>query len=270
MTGTMASLWAPNFFYVAASILIGSTIITYLLKFIRLDIRPFLSTKTGKVIESTATKVCVRVLNMLAVSDPLTPPASPITRSSRGYLETLPQRRGSRPEIEGISSPIQRTQLPPWEQKDVQDRLRNLIIEIPEKYPQSTYLGRSTFEPASPTSLYARHRAFNETKYYGEIISANTEDGFIHASLHPSDVKTVIEKGWGQRHPLSGRLTSRLTGLVDGNQPSPVEGSKVLLYAPRNNEDLEVIEQILNAAVWWVGGIDNRVDDEQVVSGTEW
>ncbi|EXJ59153.1 hypothetical protein A1O7_06584 [Cladophialophora yegresii CBS 114405] len=266
----MALLCGPNFFYMTASILIGSAIITYLLKFIQLDIRPFMSTKPGKIIETTATKVCERVVDMLAISDPLTPPSSSITRSSRGYLETLPLRRGSRPEVQGISSPVQRSQLPPWEQKNVQDRLRNLIIEIPEKCPVSTYLGRSTFEPASPTSLYARHRAFNETQYYGEIISANTEDGFIHSSLHPSDVRVVIEKGWGQRHPLSGRLTARLTGLVDANQPSPVEGSKVLLYAPRNNEDLDVIGKILNAAVWWVGGIDNSFDNEQVVGSTEW
>lgn len=262
MSFTVSALWAPNFFYVVASILIGSAAVTYLLKFVKFDIRPFLSTKPGRVLENTALRTFERFLNLISVSDPLIPPSSPISKSSRGYLETLPYRRGSRPEVEGIGSPIQRTQLPPWEEKDVQDRLRDLIIDIPEKYPQSTYLGRSTFEPASPTSLYARHRVFNETKYYGEIISANTEDGFIHSSLHPSDVKTVIEKGWGQRHPLSGRLTSRLTGLVDGNQSSPVEGSRVLLYAPRNDEDLEVIKQIINAAVWWVGGIDNRVDDE--------
>ncbi|KAJ9607564.1 hypothetical protein H2200_007642 [Cladophialophora chaetospira] len=266
----MSTPWVPDFFYVAASILIGSALLTYLLKFIKLDIRPFLSTKSGKAIESATQKVFERFLNLLSVSDPLTPPNSPIAKSSRGYLENLPQRRGSRPEVEGIGSPIQRTQLPPWEQKDVQDRLRSLIIDIPEKYPHSTYLGRSTFEAESPTTLYARHRAFNETKYYGEIITANTDDGFIHSSLHPSDVKMVIKKGWGQRHPLSGRLVSRLTGLVDGNQPSPIEGSRVLLYAPRDSDDLLVIGQILNAAVWWVGGIDNRMDDEKILGGEEW
>lgn len=265
----MATPLGPSIFYVVASILIGSAIITYLLKFIKLDITPFLSSPTGKVIKSTAQKASERVLNLLSVSDPLKPPTSPITRSSRGYLETLPQRRGSRPQVEGVSSPIQKTQLPPWEQRDVQARLRNLIIDIPEKYPQSTYLGRSTYEPDAPTSLYARHRAFNETKYYGEIVSANTADGFIHSTLHPSDVKTVIEKGWGQRHPLSGRLTSGLSRLVDGNQSRSVAGSRVLLYAPRNDEDLEVIEHILKAAVWWVGGIDNRLDDEKVLSGPE-
>ena len=258
-----------DFFYVGASILVGTAIVTYLLKFITIDIRPFLSTKPGRVIGSVIQKAFEQVLNTLSVSDPLTPLNSPIAKSSRGYLETLPQRTGSRPEVEGIGSPIQKTQLPLWEQKDIQDRLRNLIIEVPKTYPQSTYLGRSTYEPSSPTSLFARHRVFDETKYLGEIISANAEDGFIHSSLHPSDVKTVIEKGWGQRHPLSGRLTSRLTGLVDGNQPSPIAGSKVLLYAPRNDEDLEVIKHIINAAVWWVGGIDSR-DDEKMLGGTEW
>ncbi|KAH0842991.1 hypothetical protein AYO21_03294 [Fonsecaea monophora] len=258
----MPTLLAPNLFYVASSILIGSTIVTYLLKFIKLDLKPFLSTKPGKALEVSLQTAFERFLNVLSVSDPLSPPTSPTTMSSRGYLESIPYRRGSRPEVEGISSPIQKTQLPPWEEKDVEDSLRNLIIDIPSRYPQSTYLGRSTFEPESPISLYARHRVFDETKYYGEILSANTEDGFIHSTLHPSDVKIVIEKGWGQRHPLSGRVGSRFMRLFSANQPSHVEGSQVLLYAPRDQDDLEVIQNIINAAVWWVGGIDNRVDAE--------
>ena len=258
----MVSLWTPNLFYVASSILVGSVIVTYLLRFVKLDVKPFLSTKAGKIIETAARNSFERFLNVLSISDPLTPPYSPITNSSRGYLETLPHRRGTRPEVEGIGSPIQKTQLSPWEQKDVEDSLKDLIVNIPNKYPQHTYLGRSTFEPESPTSLYARHRVFNETKYYGEIISANTEDGFIHCTIHPSDVKTVIEKGWGQRDPLSGRMGSWAKKLMNGNQASPVEGSQVLVYAPRDNEDLEAIKNIIDAAVWWVGGIDNRADEE--------
>ena len=254
---------ALELFYVVSSILIGSVIITYLLKFVTIDATP-------KIIRTAGVKVLERALDMISVSDPLVPPTIPANKSTRGYLETLPQRRGTRPAVEGFSSPIQRTQLPPWEEKNVQDRLRSLIIEIPEKYSQSTYLGRSTFEPSLPTTLFARHRIFDKTKYLGEIISANAEDGFVHSTLHSSDVKTVIEKGWGQRHPLSGRLTSRLTGLVDSNQPSPVAGSKVLLYAPRDDNDLEIMKHIINAAVWWVGGINSRMDDEKLLGGDEW
>jgi hypothetical protein len=259
----------PNLFIVAAAIAVGTAFATYLLKVARANSKSLLASSSGKLVGATVHKVCERLLNIISVSDPLVAPTTSIAKFSRGYLESLPQRRGSRPEVDGISSPIQRTQLPPWEKQDVNDRLRKLIIDIPDKYPQSTYLGRSTFEPDSPTTLYARHRAFDQTKYYGEILSANTEDGFIHSSLHPCDVKTVIEKGWGQRHPLSGRLTSRLTGLVDSNLPSPVAGSRVLIYAPRNEEDLEVVEEIIKAAVWWVGGVEHKHDEESIYSSAD-
>lgn len=35
-------------------------------------------------------------------------------------------------------------------------------------------------------------------------IRAHSEtDGSLHLTLHPKDVKLVLERGWGQRHPLA-------------------------------------------------------------------
>lgn len=48
----------------------------------------------------------------------------------------------------------------------------------------------------------------------------------------------VIEKGWGERHPLSG---------VSNIIPLPKE--YLIIYAPRDEEELEVVERIMLAAV---------------------
>ncbi|KAL6251060.1 hypothetical protein RBB50_001268 [Rhinocladiella similis] len=260
---------APNHhyerLYALGAILVCSAIITYLLKFIKLDIKPFLSTKQGKALRNVSSHLFERFLKAISVPDPLSLPLSASSPASRGFLETLPRRAGSRPLVTGIRHPHQVTQLSPTE-KHVPDRVREVVSGISAKYPSATYLGRSTFEPdpSSPTTLYARHRVFNETRYYGEILRADGLDGSIQCTLHPHDVKTVIEKGWGQRHPLSTRLASWVMRLAGESRAAPTADSQVVLYAPRNQSDLDVVGQVINAAVWWVGGVDSRVDDESL------
>lgn len=58
-------------------------------------------------------------------------------------------------------------------------------------------------------------------------------------TLSLADAKEVIEKGWGLRHKLSGPLI-------------PV--GYLLLYAPRNEEELEVLGRILKAGIAFMSG----------------
>lgn len=249
--------------YAIAAIISGTALITLLLKLAKFDLERYLSTKQAMTLQHIFGSLYECLVQIVAVSDPLSPPPSSPAVSSRGYLETLPRRNGPRPIITGVSDPHQTSQLSP-EEKDISNRLRQVTIDVSARYPAATYLGRSTFEaePTSPTTLYARHRTFNETRYYGEILQANRVDGLIQCTLHPNDVKTVIEKGWAQRHPLSTRLASWLVWVRGGCSAAPTPESQVLLYAPRDEADLDVIGQVVNAAVWWVGGIDSRLDDE--------
>ncbi|KEF56018.1 uncharacterized protein A1O9_07598 [Exophiala aquamarina CBS 119918] len=256
----MSSSYDLTFVYVLASIFIGSSIITCLLRFIKFDIQSILSTKRGIAISSLAQNIYERWLYALSVSDPLSPPARS-SSSSRGYLETLPQRTGPRPSVGGTRNLKQTTQTVAGTEKDLSNRLRTVITTINTTYPHTTYLGRSTFEEGNVT-LFARHRVFDHTKYYGEILNADKFDGFMSTKLHPSDVRTVIEKGWGQRHPLSSRRAAWFLCLAGQHQVIPTPESRVVLYAPRSQEDLEQIEQIIKAAVWWVGGVDSRVEQE--------
>ena len=257
----MSSSYDLTFVYVFGAIAVGSTIITCLLKLLRLDIQAILSRKRGIVISSLTRRIYERWLYTLSVSDPLSPPVRSSSSSSRGYLETLPQRTGPRPSMVGTSSPKQTTQTVAGTEKDLGSILREVITTINTTYPHCTYLGRSTFEDRNIT-LFARHRVFDNTKYYGEILNADKFDGSMSTTLHPSDVRTVIEKGWGQRHPLSSRRASWFLRLLGQDQAIPTPGCRVVLYAPRSQEELEQIEQVIKAAVWWVGGIDSRVEQE--------
>lgn len=68
----------------------------------------------------------------------------------------------------------------------------------------------------------------------------------MHLTLHPADAALVLSQAWGERHPLSsGGWLTRFVPL-----------GFVMVYAPRNQEEVEVVMEIVKAAVWWVGGIN--------------
>jgi hypothetical protein len=63
-------------------------------------------------------------------------------------------------------------------------------------------------------------------------------------TLHPQDARIVLERGWGERHPLArGGWLSRFVPI-----------GFVMVYAPRDAEELEAVMEIIRAAIWWVGG----------------
>ncbi|KAF5607866.1 uncharacterized protein FSUBG_4968 [Fusarium subglutinans] len=82
----------------------------------------------------------------------------------------------------------------------------------------------------------------------GEIGHMHGSDGSMHINLAPKDAKLVLEKGWGQRHPLSG------TVLYLGN---------VMVYAPRNEAELEVVKSITRAGVKFILGEELSSPEER-------
>jgi len=60
------------------------------------------------------------------------------------------------------------------------------------------------------------------------------KDFSMHVVLAPKDCKLVIEKGWGERHPVSGRSLPK---------------EYLIIYAPRTAEELRVVGQIIRASV---------------------
>ena len=66
----------------------------------------------------------------------------------------------------------------------------------------------------------------------------------MHMNLHPDDAKAVLEKGWGERHPLAR----------GGWMKTYVPREFVMVYAPRDRNELDVVRRIIEAAGFWVCG----------------
>lgn len=58
--------------------------------------------------------------------------------------------------------------------------------------------------------------------------------------------KKLIETGWAQRHAFSGTLA--MTILSMGTKPDLPSGY-ILIYAPRNEMEIEIVMQVVAASV---------------------
>lgn len=158
----------------------------------------------------------------------------------------LPERSGARPRIAGIAPQRQIDQpgCPKMYQK-LRQALSNLALQRPDSFQTRI----SCFEKKG-LALFALN-PINET-CRGEICHVHHSEHSLHLNLHPHDAKVVLQKGWGERHPLS----------KGGWMKQYVPREFVMIYAPRNETELDVVCRIIEAAGFWVAGEHFRLDVE--------
>lgn len=73
----------------------------------------------------------------------------------------------------------------------------------------------------------------------------------MHLTLHPLDAALVLHAGWGERHPLAGIS-------IHGKRLLPP--GFIMVYAPREEAEVQTVMEIVKAGAWWVGGVDLGLD----------
>lgn len=73
----------------------------------------------------------------------------------------------------------------------------------------------------------------------GEICHLHLNDGSFHMKLHSADAKLLIERKWAERFPLAGLKLGKVS----------IPQNYILIYAPQNDEDLQVWKKVLDAAI---------------------
>jgi hypothetical protein len=200
----------------------------------------------------------ITYLRLFALSDPY----SPATFTEKIYPDTgyyqkaqswLPQRNGPRPKIAGIAPQRQLNQ-PGC--KATHQLLRTSLENLAIRHPESFRTGTSCFEKKG-LALFARD-PINAT-CRGEVCHVHHSDRSLHMNLHPDDAKVVLEKGWGERHPLAR----------GGWMKAYVPREFVMVYAPRNRMELDVVCRIIEAAGFWVSGeqFEIQVEPEPLSEG---
>jgi len=75
-------------------------------------------------------------------------------------------------------------------------------------------------------------------------------NGTCHVSLPPPIQQEVIDKGWGERHPMGGILIEN----PHGGHKLGIPATCTLLFAPRDEEELRVVLSIVDEGYKWALG----------------
>ncbi|KAK2005170.1 hypothetical protein LX36DRAFT_562934 [Colletotrichum falcatum] len=181
-----------------------------------------------------------------ALRDPFTAPdPDPNRLPKRGILRQdddphhwpLPYRPGPRPLVAGIAPQRQLDQhgtVPHYH------ALRRTLERLAAGNPARFGTARSCLEKHG-LGLFARHPV--NVTCNGEVCHVHDSDHSLHMNLHPEDIREVLAKGWGQRHPLAWKGS-----LVR----MPVPEEFVMVYAPRDDHELSIVCRIIEAAIWYV------------------
>lgn len=162
-----------------------------------------------------------------------------------GYLseKDIPKRGRSRPKMLRAVPHRQLTQQAP---DDIMHEMYKYIesISIP-RYGDETInkdlllRGPSVLEYTGAYGIFlpnVEQKAVNES----EIAHIHSNDGSFHMTLHPADVKLLIEKQWAERFPLHGvNLFNKII----------IPDTFVLVYAAQNEEELDIWKKILHASI---------------------
>jgi hypothetical protein len=116
-------------------------------------------------------------------------------------------------------------------------QLDAMLAAARERFAEYTEVGTSKYERHADAVFVPRSIKRGESRD-GEIAHVHHPQGSLHVHSSPADARIVIERGWGELHPLAVRGVG-------------LPRTYLLLYAPRTQTDLESIGAIVNAALSW-------------------
>ncbi|KAA8908141.1 hypothetical protein FN846DRAFT_946113 [Sphaerosporella brunnea] len=204
------------------------------------DYEDFLSLGPGGTPSTFPGYLKITFLRLFTLRNTYTPAPVPSELRNTGFLRTgqIPTRLSNRPNVAGIAPHRQTNQRP---SKEIFTYFSTCIMKLAKDYPSRFRMDVSAFEKHCPGlfSLKTANPACN-----GEICHAHPIDGSMHMTLHPEDIKMVLEAGWGERHPLAkGGWCRRF-----------VPQEFVMVYAPRSKEEVDTVMEIIKAGVGWISG----------------
>lgn len=198
--------------------------------------------------------ICRVLLRVDTLSDPF---LDPITEPYRGRLFDLAPREGERPTILGLALQRQSDQkASPDTEAAMVAVLERKAAEKPDMLAMAPSLVEGQLRslqrrlpaglaPATPRTV---------AEWGGEISHVHKLDSSAHVVMHPSDAAEVIQKGWGERHPLGCAAENPVWVFWHHTvcrKRLPLPHNIVLVYAPRNEAEMAVFERIVDAAAWF-------------------
>ncbi|MYW00038.1 luciferase family protein [Streptomyces sp. SID3343] len=178
----------------------------------------------------TTTRLRFRGRDPFRVSCPGQGPVSAV-------LVGLPTRDGARPQV--ARHPIPHRVLGRPASESLREEIRGVFDEFAARRAPALEYRTSRWEKHH-RALFAlsgdddAHATSGEAGH--EVGHVHPADGSMHMVLGPADAQHVIDRGWGELHPLAGVAYELPAGYT-------------LLYPPRTHDDIDPLRTILSAAV---------------------
>ena len=184
----------------------------------------------------------IRIKHNLSNNDLLDP--TPLSTTGPSYLKKpLPKRHGDRPKIRAHTMP-QRQEPGPID-APTRALLQSLVRQLAAQHPDLFEVRPSHTEGKTTDGLYAKkdvpslNPIARDPILNHEIAHAHPADNSLHVWLSDPDARKVVEAGWGQRFPLTF-----------------VKSGWTMVYAPRDEVELAVVERIVKAGTAWITGVE--------------
>lgn len=160
-------------------------------------------------------------------------------------LGGLPARAGRRPRV--APHPVPHRQLNDHAPPQVLARLVAAFDAAVARDPARLRWALSHFERNNRAVTLAENICCHAdaATTNGEIAHIHPSDGSMHMVLSASDAAFVVGHSWGERHSLAGIALGLPTTYT-------------LIYAPRDDHEVEIDTTILNAAVTYMVGASGR------------
>ena len=144
----------------------------------------------------------------------------------------IPPRPGAKP---AITSGIPHIQLDQAASDDLLERMADWAFSLKGvvEQPSRASLPGARALTVAPDVSISRPEAMIVGREFAHI-HPQPHGGSMHMKLPEHQVAEVVDKGWGEHHPLA----------LDGSVPN-----LLMVYAPRSDEDLDVVKIIIRAAV---------------------
>ncbi|EAW14005.1 uncharacterized protein ACLA_070370 [Aspergillus clavatus NRRL 1] len=170
------------------------------------------------------------------------------------HLSSVPVKARERPVVGPHAVP--QRQLTEFPNGSIKEKLIQEFVAFVARNPHLVRMANSGLELHADALFVAETLPEGPTlqETNGEIAHIHRlKDSSVHVTLAPADCKKVIESGWGQRHALSGVSVPRALTL---GRKIALPAEYVLIYAPRTEEEVAFVMEVIGASVKYMTGSD--------------
>jgi hypothetical protein len=173
-----------------------------------------------------------------------------VTASNTGYLSSLSLRPGPTPYVVGTAPHHQINQTSPKVVLSYSKLRLASFVSIHINYINSLTKNTATTRSSScscPHDMGLRTSGCS-------VCCPHGSDGSAHVILHPADLETVVQNGWGELHPLANTGSYYAPSGASCCMPATF----TLIYAPRTYPEISTVMTIVTAGAKYLASLESR------------